>query len=102
MEIIGTAAKSKFSSVLLGQQLRFAEMAFDAPPIAFGNLVLGERHQQAGRRPAFLVRALGELLPQVFDGRQAQLIQQQLRRVASMLSLMRFSDARVVQRLVVD
>ena len=60
-----------------GQQLRFAEMAFDAPPIAFGNLVFGQRHQQAGRRPAFLVGALGELLPQVFDRRQPQLVQQQ-------------------------
>ena len=59
-----------------GQQLRFAEVALDAPPIAFGHLVLGKCHQEAGGRPALFVGSFGKLWPQVLDGRQAQLVQQ--------------------------
>jgi len=35
-------------------------MALDAAAVAFGDLVLGESGEKAGRGPTFLVRPLGE------------------------------------------
>ena len=45
---------------LAGQQLGLGEMAREAPAVPFGDLVLGERGQEACRRPAFLVRPLSK------------------------------------------
>jgi hypothetical protein len=64
---MGSASKSKLSSVLPGQQLGFLEVALDAAPIALGDLVFGQRHEQARGWPAFLVGALGEAWPELFD-----------------------------------
>ena len=58
---------------LAGRQLGLGQMAFEAPAGAFGDLLLGERGKESRCRPSFLVSALGEGLPDGFDGRQAQL-----------------------------
>ena len=63
---------------LAGRQAGFGEMAFDAAATALGHLVLGEGGQEARCRPAFLVGLGGERGPDLFDGGQAQLGQQQL------------------------
>ena len=60
LESIGVAAKSKPSRVLPGEQAGVGEMALDAAPVALGDLVFGERGEEAGGGPAFLVGALGE------------------------------------------
>jgi len=52
-------------------------MALDAPAGAFGQLVLGQRGQEARRGPAFLVGAHGEVGPDGLDGRQPQLVERQ-------------------------
>ena len=61
---------------LAGRQPRFGEMALDAAAAALGDLVLGERRQEAGGRPALLVGSLGEVRPDQLDGGQAQLVEQ--------------------------
>src|SRR6185312_7968644 len=66
--------KVKVVQSLARQEFRLTEVTLDTAPIALGNLVLGQGHQEACGRPAFLVRALGELRPYVLDGRQAQLV----------------------------
>jgi hypothetical protein len=43
-------------------------VALDAAAAAIGDLVLGERSEEASRGPAFLVGLLGELGPHQFDG----------------------------------
>src|SRR6185437_8781930 len=53
---------------LARQKFRLAEVALDTAPIALGNFMLSQGHQEAGSRPAFFVRALGELGPYVLDG----------------------------------
>ena len=53
-------------------------MAFDAAATALGDLVLGECGQEASGRPAFLVGLFGECGPDLFDGGQTQLGEQQL------------------------
>lgn len=53
-------------------------MALDAAAAAFGDLVLGNGGEEAGRRPAFLVGPLGKLRPQHLDGWQPQLVEQQI------------------------
>jgi hypothetical protein len=45
---------------------------------AIGDLVLGERREEASGRPAFLVGLLGELCPHQFYGGQPQVGKQQL------------------------
>ena len=65
---------------LAGRQARLGEVAGDAPPGAFGELVLGEGGEggeEAGGGPALLVGALGEARPEVSDRRQAQVAEQQ-------------------------
>jgi hypothetical protein len=62
---------------LTGGQAGFLEMPLDAPARAFGQLVFGERGQEARRRPTFLVGARGEVGPDGFDGRQPQLVEGQ-------------------------
>ena len=52
-------------------------MTLDAASTAIGDLVLGERRQEASGRPAFLVGLLGELGPHLFDGGQTQVGEQQ-------------------------
>ena len=48
---------------LARQQPGFNEMTLDATTVAFGNLVFGERGQEAGGGPACLVRPLGKRRP---------------------------------------
>ena len=48
---------------LARQQPGLDEMALDAAAVAFGDLVFGERGEEAGGGPAFLVRPLGESRP---------------------------------------
>jgi hypothetical protein len=77
LETIGTASKSKLSRVFAGQELGFGEMPREAAAIAFGDLVLGQRGEQARRRPAFLVRPLGEARPVLLDRGQAEVVEHQ-------------------------
>ena len=58
---------------LAGEQPGLPEMALDAPSVAFGEFVLGERGEEAGRGPALGVGPLGEALPQLVDRRQAEI-----------------------------
>ena len=69
----GTASKSKVSMVLRGRQSGFGKMAFDAPPRALGDLMLGKCGKETRRRPSFLVGLGGEVGPYLLDGRQPQL-----------------------------
>src|ERR1039457_2498735 len=59
------------------QQLRLDKMARETAAVAFGDLVLGERGQEAGGRPTFLVRPLSEDGPVLFDRGQAELVEDQ-------------------------
>jgi hypothetical protein len=52
-------------------------MTLDAPARAFGQLVLGERGQEARRGPSLLVGAGGEVWSDGLDSRQAQVVQRQ-------------------------
>ena len=56
-----------------GRQFGFGEMAFEAPPSPVGDLLFGQRAEQAGRGPAFGIGAFGDLRPGGPEGRQAQL-----------------------------
>ena len=62
---------------LAGRKAGLVEMALDAPAGALGHLVLGQRRQEAGRRPALLVGAGGEVRPDRLDGRQTQIVERQ-------------------------
>jgi hypothetical protein len=62
---------------LAGGQTRLGEMALHAAATAVGHFVLGQRCQEAGCRPAFLVGLLGKLGPPQFDSGQPQLAQQE-------------------------
>ncbi len=62
---------------LAGRQARLGEVALDTASGALGDLVLGERGEEAGRGPAFPVGALGEAGPDVLDCRQAQVAEQE-------------------------
>ncbi len=53
-------------------------MALGAPATAFGDLVLGDGREEAAGRPAFLVGLFGKLRPQHLDGRQLELVEQQI------------------------
>ncbi len=56
-------------------QAGFAQMSFDPATIPFCDLMLGERRKQAGARPAFFVGPRGEVGPDQFDRRQAQVVE---------------------------
>lgn len=62
---------------LSGRELGFGQMPLGPPAIAFGDLMLGERGQEASGRPTFLVCARGKVSPDMLDRRQAQLVQHQ-------------------------
>ena len=62
---------------LAGRQARFGEMALDAASAALGDLMLGQRCEEAGGGPALPVGALGEAGPDVLDRRQAQIAEQE-------------------------
>jgi hypothetical protein len=51
------------------------QVALDAPPVAFGKFVLGERGKEPAGRPSLLVRLGGEVPPDVLDGGQAQFVE---------------------------
>jgi hypothetical protein len=63
---MGTALKSKVSKVLPAGN-RAGKMPLDAAPTAIGHLVFGECRQEAGGRPALLVRTGGESGPHQLD-----------------------------------
>ena len=52
-------------------------MSLDAPLGALGDLKFGECREEPSGRPALLVGASGDILPQAADGGQPQLVQQQ-------------------------
>ena len=58
----------------------FGQMTLDAAATAIGDLVFGERGQEASGRPAFLVGLLGELGPHQLDSGQAQFGEQEAER----------------------
>src|SRR5712671_89381 len=62
---------------LARQQPGLDEMALDAAAITFGNLVFGERGEEAGSGPAFLVRPLGKGGPTLLDSGQPEVVEQQ-------------------------
>src|ERR1700679_2974052 len=62
---------------LARQQPGFDEMALNATAIAFGNLVFGERGEEASGGPAFLVRPLGKGCPALLDRGQPEVVEQQ-------------------------
>jgi hypothetical protein len=53
-------------------------MAFEAAASALGNLMFGQCRQEACRRPAFLIGLGGERGPDLLDGGQPQLGEEQL------------------------
>src|SRR5258708_34187665 len=53
-------------------------MACEAPAAALGNLMFGQRCQETSGRPAFLVGLGGERDPDLLDGGQPQLGEEQL------------------------
>ena len=65
--------KSKFSSVLPRGQLRLGPVALEAASLPVGDLVAGQRGEQARRRPTFPVRVvvLRQRRHLRADGRQA-------------------------------
>ena len=63
-------------------------MTLDAAAVAFGDLVFGERGEEAGGGPAFLVRPLGKGWPVLLDGGQPKVVEQQRQAGASMAWLM--------------
>ena len=70
--------KSKVSSVLPGGSFASARLPLEAPALAVGDLVAGERGEQAGGGPPVAVGAVGEASPRRPHGRQAQLLEQQV------------------------
>ena len=73
---------------LAGEQLRLAQVSLDATPITLGDFVLCQCHQQPGRRPAFLVRALGELRQTCLIAGKRNSFNNRPRRVRSIFSFM--------------
>ena len=62
---------------LSGGEFGLSQMPFGPPPIPFGDLMLGERGQEPGSRPAFPVGARSKVAPHMLDCWQAQLVQHQ-------------------------
>ena len=62
---------------LSGQQLRLGEMTREAATVALGDLVLGERGEEACGGPTFLVRPLGEVWPILLDRGQPEVVEHQ-------------------------
>lgn len=62
---------------LARRQAGFGEMALDTPAPALGDLEFGQNREEARGWPALLVGTFGEFRPQLADGRQPQLVQQQ-------------------------
>ena len=60
------------ASVFSGGSLDFEPVPLDPAGDPFGQLVLDQGGEEAGRRPTLLVGALGELRPQAVHGRQPQ------------------------------
>jgi hypothetical protein len=59
------------------QKLCFGKMAGEATPIAFGDLVLGERGEEACRGPALPICAFGETRPILLDRGQPEVVEHQ-------------------------
>ena len=62
---------------LAGQQAGLIEIALNAPEITLGDFMLGERGQEAGGGPAFLVGLPGKVWPVHLDGGKAELVEEQ-------------------------
>ena len=62
----------------LAARLRLGPVPLEAPPLPVGNLLGGQRGEQARRGPALPVRAFRDAPPQGSHGGQAQLLEQQV------------------------
>ena len=71
--IIGHRIELEAVERLAGWQAGFVEMTLDAAAGEVGHLVLGERGQEAGGRPALLVGSCGEVRPDELDRGQAEI-----------------------------
>jgi hypothetical protein len=58
-----TGGKIEVVEYFICRQFRFSKMAFDSPPVALGDFMFDQGHQQACGGPAFLVGALSKLRP---------------------------------------
>lgn len=59
------------------QQLCLDKMACEAAAVTLGDLVFGEQGEEAGRRPAFLVRPFGEAGSVLLDRGEAEFVENQ-------------------------
>ena len=50
-------------------------MAFDTPAVALGDLMLGERCEEAGGGPPFLISPFRDVGPVELDGGQPEIVQ---------------------------
>ena len=73
----GDGGELEVGEALAGEQPGVAQMPLDPPAGALGEFVLGQRGEEARRRPALRIRPLAELLPQLLHGGQAQFAQHQ-------------------------
>ena len=62
---------------LAGRQPGLGEVTLDPASVALGDLVLGDSGQEPGGRPSLLVGALGKGTPELSDGGQPELIEDQ-------------------------
>ena len=62
---------------LAGQELRLREVTREATAVAFRDLVLGKRGEEACGGPAFLVRPVGQCWPILLDCGQAKIVEHQ-------------------------
>jgi hypothetical protein len=89
----GHGIEGKAVERFAGRQLCFAQMPLDTAAITFGDFVLGQRGDQAGAGPAFLVGARGEVGSDQLDGRQAQFIEHEADALGIDCSVGRFAHA---------
>ena len=54
---------------------RVGEVAFNTAAVAFGDLMFGQRGEEARGGPAFLVRAFGEARPALFERGQPEIVE---------------------------
>jgi hypothetical protein len=62
---------------LSGQQLRLGEVTRETATVTLGDLVFGERGEEACRGPTFLVRPLGKGRPILLDRGQTEVVEHQ-------------------------
>jgi hypothetical protein len=75
---IGTGIEVEACESFADRQPRFGEVTLDATAVTVGNFMFSQHGHEPGSGPAFLVRLCSELGPHGFNGRQAELGEQQL------------------------